>query len=673
MSSGVSSNNPIIVAAFHSALLRQSLVVLGILALLALCWNILRAVQFRRAFVAATALPGTATALSGAATGAGAGAGSVGGGGTSQTVSVPRAQTAKVPVRPLARADRASGEPVARRFLRIVFGCLWLLDGVLQLQSQMPGGMPGQVIEPTARLSPSWVQHIVNFGVTTWTRHPIAAASSAVWIQVGLGALLLVAPRGRWSRAAGLLSVGWGLIVWVFGESFGGVFGSGTSFLFGVPGAVFFYCVAGALIALPERFFVSPPLGRVMLRVAGIFLVGMAILEAWPGRGFWDGQARAGTPAGPLTTMAHQMSHTPQPALLSSLVAHFGSFDASHGWVVNLFASLALGVLGLSLVVGRPARLVKAAVVATVVFCLADWVFVQDLGFFGGTGTDPNSMIPFAALLVGGYLATVSAKSPAAGVAAAGAPSAATAIAGAVETTASPQRLDVSGWRESLLARPAYLLRTIAAAGMIGVILVGAAPMAVASVSSSTDPIIWQALNGPPQLSDFAAPPFSLLDQQGRSVSLSSLHGHVVALTFLDPVCTTDCPLIAQEFRQADEMLGSLAGQVEMVAIVANPQNRSLAATRAFDQREDLETVANWIYLTGSRAQLSEVWSRYGIEVQVQPGGGMVAHNDVAFVIDRNGHLRVELGADPGDGTAASKASFAGVLASQIRALVLSG
>jgi hypothetical protein len=39
------------------------------------------------------------------------------------------------------------------------------------------------------------------------------------------------------------------------------------------------------------------------------------------------------------------------------------------------------------------------------VLCLADWVLIQDLGFLGGLGTDPNSMIPFVLLAAGGYLA----------------------------------------------------------------------------------------------------------------------------------------------------------------------------------------------------------------------------------------------------------------------------
>ncbi len=45
--------------------------------------------------------------------------------------------------------------------------------------------------------------------------------------------------------------------------------------------------------------------------------------------------------------------------------------------------------------------------------CLADWVLIEDFGFFGGLGTDPNSMIPFALLATAGYLALARAPAPA--------------------------------------------------------------------------------------------------------------------------------------------------------------------------------------------------------------------------------------------------------------------
>ena len=106
---------------------------------------------------------------------------------------------------------------------------------------------------------------------------------------MGIGVFLLVAPRGYWSRAAGAVGVGWGLVVWVFGEAFGGIFGHGSSWLFGSPGGVLFYVVAGALVALPETSWESARLGKGLLRGMGVFFVGMGILQAWPGRGSWSG------------------------------------------------------------------------------------------------------------------------------------------------------------------------------------------------------------------------------------------------------------------------------------------------------------------------------------------------------------------------------------------------
>ena len=80
--------------------------------------------------------------------------------------------------------------------LRIGFGLLWLLDGLLQAQPAMAVGLPSQVIEPAAQTSPLWVQHLVNWGGTTWSYHPVQAGAAAVWIQVGIGLWLLFAARG---------------------------------------------------------------------------------------------------------------------------------------------------------------------------------------------------------------------------------------------------------------------------------------------------------------------------------------------------------------------------------------------------------------------------------------------------------------------------------------------
>ena len=143
----------------------------------------------------------------------------------------------------------------------------------------------------------------------------------------------------------------------------------------------------------------------------------MAVLQAWPGRGFWQGTAH-GQP-GTLTGMVSDMAGTPQPAWLAGWVRGFASFTAAHGFAVNLVAVIALAAIGVVLLgaglgwpgagrvlTARRARLLLLGTVGfAIAFCLADWVLIEDIGIFGGLGTDVNSMIPIVLLVLAGYLA----------------------------------------------------------------------------------------------------------------------------------------------------------------------------------------------------------------------------------------------------------------------------
>jgi cytochrome oxidase Cu insertion factor (SCO1/SenC/PrrC family) len=601
MNTGLNVDNPTVVAAFRAALLHQGLIALLIFAVVGAAWVTVRAL-----------LPAAA------------------------------GQPAAV----------AQAEPAGRQLLRIGFGILWLFDGILQAQPKMAIGLPSQVIEPIASTSPHLVQVVVNWAGTAWSYHPMQAGASAVWIQVGIGIWLLVAPRGALSRLAGLVSVGWGLVVWVFGEAFGGIFAPGLTWLFGAPGAVLVYAVAGVLIALPERLWRTPQLGRLTLAALGAFLVGMAVLQAWPGRGFWQGVS--GGQPGTLAGMAQTMAGTSQPHFLSGWVSAFAGFDEAHGFAVNLFAVAALAVTGAAFLSGRP-RLIRPVLIGFTVLCIADWVLVEDLGFLGGLGTDPNNMIPMVLLAVGGYLALTGLAAD---------------VATAVGEVSAAQSLRAR-WREwpaALRERAAAAsIRSVAAVGAVGVIILGAAPMAAAQASNQADPILAESITGSAGALDYPAAAFALTDQHGRTVTLASLRGKAVLLTFLDPVCSSDCPLIGQEFRQAAQLLGPSARQVELVAIVLSPTYRSVAVVQAFDQQEGFQNVPDWLYLTGTLPQLQQVWHAYGMVAQDLPAGAMTLHNDQAYVIDKAGHVREEFSTDPGPGTAATKSSFAVLLADAAR------
>jgi cytochrome oxidase Cu insertion factor (SCO1/SenC/PrrC family) len=606
MNTGLNVSDPTIVAAFKTALLHQGLIALLIFLVVGIAWLTLRAW-----------LPAPAG----------------------------RATAAAVP------------EPSWRRLLRYGFGVIWLLDGILQAQPKMAVGLPSQVIEPTAASSPHWVQAVVNWAGTAWSYHPMQAGAAAVWIQVGIGVWLLAAARGPLSRLAGLVSVGWGLVVWAFGESFGGIFAPGLTWLFGAPGAVLIYCIAGLLIALPERAWRSRLPGQVIMAGLGAFLIGMAILQAWPGRGFWQGTV-SGQP-GSLATMTAAMAPTPQPHVFTSLINAFTAFDEAHGFAVNLFAVIALAVTGAAFLTRRP-PLIRPVLAGFIVLCLADWVLIEDFGFFGGLGTDPNSMLPFALLATAGYLALARAPAEAAATTPAHADAAETLPTWwqTLRTAVSPQALASAS------------IGSAAGVGAIGLIILGAAPMAAAQANPVADTILAQAIDGNAAPLNFTAPAFTLTDQDGRPVSLASLRGKVVLLTFLDPVCTSDCPLEAQEFRQAGQLLGTADRHVELVAIVANPVNYQIGYTRAFDKQEGLSGVPNWLYLTGRLARLQAVWRAYGIAADIEPAGAMIGHSEIAFAIDKAGQVRTELNFSPGPGTAATKSSFAAELTDIARQLL---
>ncbi|MGC8499189.1 MAG: hypothetical protein ACP5OV_06815 [Acidimicrobiales bacterium] len=361
-------------------------------------------------------------------------------------------------------------EPAARRLVRLAFGVIWVFDGVLQAQSSMPLAMVPQVVAPAAATSPGWVQALVRWGGVLWNQHPISVPASAVWIQLGIGVWLLVAPRGWWSRAAGLVSLGWSVLVWALGEAFGGIFAPGLSWLTGAPGGVVFYAVAGLLIALPMSAW-TPRLGRRLLAAFGAFVVAMAVLQAWPGRGSWQGQSRHVT--GNLTATLQAMAGNSQPHWLSALVTAAARGVAAHGGAVNLLVVVVLASTGALMLSGRR-DLATIGVGVVAVAALADWVVVQDMGFWGGVGTDPNSMLPQIVLALTGLAALRAAPAP------------------------EPVPVPARSW--------APLVTAAASLVAVVVVAVGTVPALAATFTPAASPVLAEAVGGGARLVNAPAP-----------------------------------------------------------------------------------------------------------------------------------------------------------------------
>ena len=92
--------------------------------------------------------------------------------------------------------------------------------------------------------------------------------------------------------------------------------------------------------------------------------------------------------------------------------------------------------------------------------------------------------------------------------------------------------------------------------------------LAVALVACSESPKLAGTAFDPPQ----PAPDFTLTDQRGQSVQLSSYRGDAVALTFIYTNCTDVCPLIAEKLRRAYDALPPATQQkVQLLAVTVDP------------------------------------------------------------------------------------------------------
>ena len=133
------------------------------------------------------------------------------------------------------------------------------------------------------------------------------------------------------------------------------------------------------------------------------------------------------------------------------------------------------------------------------------------------------------------------------------------------------------------------------------------------------------------------APPIALRDQNGAPVSLQSLRGSPVLLTFLDSRCRSECPI---EGRQLSWVLGRLrpADRPTLVVVSVDPKGD----TRASIQRalKEWRLTGHWRlhWLIGTDSRLAPVWRSYGIAVD--PRSGDIVHSLALYLIDRHGYER---------------------------------
>ena len=129
------------------------------------------------------------------------------------------------------------------------------------------------------------------------------------------------------------------------------------------------------------------------------------------------------------------------------------------------------------------------------------------------------------------------------------------------------------------------------------------------------------------------APDVRLRDQFGRTVSLTQFRGKAVLLAFVDSRCSTICPLTTTSMLQAVALMGAAGKRVQLVGIDANPDATRVSDVRDYSAAHGM--THSWEFLTGTLAQLGQVWKAY--HVFVAASNGNIDHEPAIYLIRPDG------------------------------------
>jgi protein SCO1 len=169
---------------------------------------------------------------------------------------------------------------------------------------------------------------------------------------------------------------------------------------------------------------------------------------------------------------------------------------------------------------------------------------------------------------------------------------------------------------------------------VVAAVALGAIVLAATSSGGDEEPVAASnEFAGSTMPAGLRAPDFELRDEQGDPVSMRSLRGSPVVVTFLYTHCQDTCPITAQTIRGA---LDDLGHDVPALAISVDPPNDTPASARKFlaEQR----TSGRIRFVLGTRAELRPLWKGFG---NITPQSVTQEHLARVTLVDADGHQRV--------------------------------
>jgi protein SCO1/2 len=183
-------------------------------------------------------------------------------------------------------------------------------------------------------------------------------------------------------------------------------------------------------------------------------------------------------------------------------------------------------------------------------------------------------------------------------------------------------------------------VRSFRVAPSVGVVMMAAALAGCGSsgtshMGSSPSGRLEGLLLNPPE----RAAPLVLNDYTGQSVSLATLRGKAVFVTFVYTHCPDVCPLIVSNLASAERSFGAAARDVRILAVTVDPGRDTPTAIRRFLAARN--ALGRMDYLLGSRARLRATWRAWHVEVISDNRLLTTGHSAVVYGITASGRVAV--------------------------------
>jgi protein SCO1 len=134
-------------------------------------------------------------------------------------------------------------------------------------------------------------------------------------------------------------------------------------------------------------------------------------------------------------------------------------------------------------------------------------------------------------------------------------------------------------------------------------------------------------------------PGFALTDQRGALVSLESLRGKVVAITFIYTRCPLPdyCPRMMTNFDAVRKRFADRLGRdLTLLTVTFDPKFDTPATLQQYAE-QFRANVDGWHFLTGSAEEIAQVCRLFGVEYFSDEG--LITHTLQTAVVDRDGRL----------------------------------